>query len=962
MLEKKEFYDTRDAIDPNELTRGDLLNHQEFMARFLSSYTLYDECLVFHAAGTGKTCTAIGSIERILSQGIGGIRPIKRALVLVKSVELAQKFMRELVYVCTEGQYEPDIDRRPEDSDSKHEARIRRKIRANIAPFYQITTYETFYNRILEKMHPSYWRKQFSNHIIVIDEIHQLSQSRMYDAYWQFLHELENRKILLMSGTPARDDPSEIARVMNLILPKTEQIPARRHEFTSEFLTTTTTIMNDGSSFEIQQFKSDAKQKITRALTGRVSYLRADTGIRTIFQGVPLYSNVIGIGPIVVKSPMSAFQYHGYLEAVQNDNELLNVSQSASLFVYPDSTYGPNGFLTNVSESKTGGMKPSNSLKESFSGFSRETNRFKLNQIAIWSAKYKSIIESIIESPTQNVFIFSESIRGSGAIILGLCLEQFGFQRINRVNGNLSPRPRYAILSERAGVVDVESIVQAFNRKSNANGKFIRILIGGRKVGEGFTFRNIQQIHVTQPHWNMAVIDQAIARGVRFRSHRNLPPNTPVRVFLHVSTQPDMNTGIPLRSTEMTDTRIYTVAYQKDFLLKTVEQWIKTIAVDCTLQWTRNASARGVRDDLITTEQYICANLPNTIVPPYTLESSQLLTDTHDLFYVSDTILDKIIPFLQAVFRLHYSITLNEIIEYLESSSELRCTAMQLMRALHLILIRHVQFIDRYGFPNTLHEDRNVFYLARDPFSVYSTDAIYAEFPAVKPSESFKSIIQSVQASSIERDLEYFQGLQDDEKLAMYNTLPISIKRHMLETAIIGLAKYQSQSDLDEQEIQNTFVSRLVNHMNQYVVSLPLGSISSISYPQTLMTVGLPIRVINHITENKVNQDQNVEDADDDVLEAWTRIFLDNATENIFGRDIQGIFSIVDIRPIQNPTIQQIIKRGKVCNTYSKGALLEIGITLGIISDNEESKVLAKAQLCQILRQGFESLGLIQYM
>ena len=50
---------------------GDLLKHQKLIARFFSSHTLYDELLMVHEMGTGKSCSAVGAVEQIRSEGGG---------------------------------------------------------------------------------------------------------------------------------------------------------------------------------------------------------------------------------------------------------------------------------------------------------------------------------------------------------------------------------------------------------------------------------------------------------------------------------------------------------------------------------------------------------------------------------------------------------------------------------------------------------------------------------------------------------------------------------------------------------------------------------------------------------------------------------------------------------------------------------------------------------------------------
>ena len=84
-------------------------------------------------------------------------------------------------------------------------------------------------------------RKRYSNMIIVIDEIHNIRvQSKekklnIYNEFHKFLHNVSGCKTILMSGTPMKDSPTEIADVMNLILPLSQQLPTGK-TFHSTFL------------------------------------------------------------------------------------------------------------------------------------------------------------------------------------------------------------------------------------------------------------------------------------------------------------------------------------------------------------------------------------------------------------------------------------------------------------------------------------------------------------------------------------------------------------------------------------------------------------------------------------------------------------------------------------------------------------------------------------------------------
>ena len=64
IYEKKEFYDEK--LEKIESVKKDNpLKHQKIIARFMSSYTPYDQLLLLHEMGSGKTFSAINSIEQI---------------------------------------------------------------------------------------------------------------------------------------------------------------------------------------------------------------------------------------------------------------------------------------------------------------------------------------------------------------------------------------------------------------------------------------------------------------------------------------------------------------------------------------------------------------------------------------------------------------------------------------------------------------------------------------------------------------------------------------------------------------------------------------------------------------------------------------------------------------------------------------------------------------------------------
>ena len=67
----------------------------------------------------------------------------------------------------------------------------------------------------------------------------------------------------------------------------------------------------------------------------------------------------------------------------------------------------------------------------------------------------------------------------------------------------------------------------------------IKIILGTRSIMEGVSFKNVKQVHITDPWWNEARIEQILARAVRFCSHSNLPLEEQYTdIFRHYSVLP----------------------------------------------------------------------------------------------------------------------------------------------------------------------------------------------------------------------------------------------------------------------------------------------------------------------------------------------------------------------------------------------------------------------------------------
>ena len=103
---KKEFNELKlEEIEEKHIdTNGNsFYNHQKIISRFLSSNTNYNELLIFHEMGSGKSCVSVNVIEQIKNEN-----KYEGALYLNKGTSSINNFKKEIIYKCTNGKYIKD--------------------------------------------------------------------------------------------------------------------------------------------------------------------------------------------------------------------------------------------------------------------------------------------------------------------------------------------------------------------------------------------------------------------------------------------------------------------------------------------------------------------------------------------------------------------------------------------------------------------------------------------------------------------------------------------------------------------------------------------------------------------------------------------------------------------------------------------------------------------------------------
>lgn len=744
--------------DPNAL-----LQHQRIIQRFMSPHTLYDELLLFHEAGTGKSRAAFGVTENLFPT-----KMFKKVYVFAMGDDTLINQKRELV------KYSARYRDRLKDLDP---AEFFLQLNRLVQDFYVFDTLISFTNAVANQTN-EFLESEYSNCIFIVDEVHRIrgDAAGVYAQLHRLFHVVRNRKILLLSATPMRDQVHEIADVMNLILPLDQQL-----EIDAAF---------DDRYVDAQNFTLRNTDDLKRRFNGRVSYIMASpSSVRRVFQGeVP--AGLLQVDQFrLFTTVMEKEQQLGYRLAYERDTSAVEDggafyvnSQQAALFVFPDGSFGNEGFRRHTTVSAVGHTRLTDA-------FAREVNT--LSKLRRFSCKYAYIIEQLQKHPDKLTYIFCSSVSGSGVRLLSLLLEEYGFTRAKGSrNEYREPRRRYISLTafektrnDPLGIEKQEkqkqklnTLIHFFNHEQNYKGDYCQVVIGSRIVSESFSFFNVQRIHVATMHWNYTQTHQAIARGIRFGSHDVLlrySPQVTVEIYQH--------SAEPSADLEAIDTIMARRAQPKDVMIRRMTRVLKESAFDCPLVYERNHPDNeedNSQECDYQTCAYACATTSTT--------AKRDDLDTYRLYYAedSDRMLERAIgEFFGSRLIAHRPVPFTQL------QDELGADTLQLIRVLAQLIRQNFPIRNRYGIPCYLRESQNTYYLVDN--NVLPNDTPEMGFYSLQPYVTHHTTLAGmIHQRKFELDLQRVHQVQaslsDDELSVQLHTLSNVHQEMFLERAFLS--------------------------------------------------------------------------------------------------------------------------------------------------------------------------------
>jgi hypothetical protein len=607
----------QEGVDPCKLVhdgKKELTRYQAFLGALLDYRSPYRDMLVYHLPGAGKTAAAI-NIYNVLYNA----NPNWNVFLLIKASLKEDPWMKEL----------RDWLLNKKDGSERF---------ANIKWIHYDSPFAE--RDFLDAKRTADSSKK---NMYIIEEAHNFIKnvynniatgkgqraSIIYNYIQTEKREDDSTRIILMSGTPAVNNPYELALMYNLMRP--DIFPKDELKFNELYI---------GSIGTYEVLKPERENLFMRRILGLTSYYIGATP-DTFADKKNIEKNLV-----MDKYHQEVYEYYEYIEDQMKKSQLQSrkkqqsstyqaYTRQACNFVFPPISDEINGEtrprpgkfkLTEtdmklVDEGK--GKKIESEKSKDVDEYTKVINKFLSSLIGYWDKKndqdikkgrtlkddvnifmdkYKfkfnkfwreeknksSLLESmyacsakmtaicfyIFRSPGP-VLIYSNYVKMEGLEIFKIYLSYLGYSDYNDTKGGKD----YFRYTEFHGGIERdqrEKNRQVFNDIKNKDGKIIKIFLDSPAGTEGITLESVRQVHVMEPYWNETRIEQLIARAVRRCSHKNLPiEERNVEVFRYKVVRANGKTT--------TDQLMENIAKSKETLIQSFLTAVRKSAVDCEL-------------------------------------------------------------------------------------------------------------------------------------------------------------------------------------------------------------------------------------------------------------------------------------------------------------------------------------------------------------------------------------------
>jgi len=629
-----------DPCKPKEGMKRQLKKYQAFLSKYMNFMGPYNDILIYHGLGSGKTASAIGIYNMLYNYDRSW-----NVYILIKASLKDDPWLKDL---------EAWLDKSNEDYIFSNSKTTKDLVFRNI----KFISYDS---PIADKQFMDIVKNADSSKksLYIIDEVHNFIRnvysnvtskqgrraSVIYDHILRDKRDNPDTRTILCSFTPVVNKPFELALLFNLLRPNI--FPKSESQFNQMY------VSSNGSRPLINPAY---KNNFQRRILGLVSYYIGATA-----------DNFASIEQNYVEVEMSEYQIkvYEYFKHIEEEKairmaqrgskgtqEYMTYTRQACNFVFPNLSQKvtgetrprPSKFKLKdaiVTQFEAGKIEKSSKQYHDVAQYFNATKEFvelfvellrkKSNQddkegLSI-SSDYKNYIEKLTNDSSYTLYKFAsdESIKKSnlfwtlynsspkmllvtwtinqskgpaivysnfvimeGIQLFKVYLDFNGYSEYSHAHPS-SGKNGFRYIEYHGGIdrkIKKENL-KLFNKPENNYGEICKVVLISPAVAEGVGFMSIRQIHLMEPYWHETRMIQIAGRGRRQCSHKTLPmEERHIDIYRYKSVYPD-------REPITTDQFIENKSRSKEELNQSFLNAMKEAAVDCELNKNVNMAEQN---------------------------------------------------------------------------------------------------------------------------------------------------------------------------------------------------------------------------------------------------------------------------------------------------------------------------------------------------------------------------------
>lgn len=330
------------------------------------------------------------------------------------------------------------------------------------------------YDEARELRHDEAFNEKAKNSVVIYDEAHKMGMS---GSKTSAVSKIPAAKKLMMTGSPIRNYPHELAPLINALNP--DSVPSDPAEFTSKFV---------------------KEVKVYPGFWARMKGVKP--GIKKELANKDKFQDAI---KDIVEHYQASLEHFP-----SSSEEHINVDMSPRQTAAYDAILRKNpGFAYKLKHGIPPGKEELHKYKQFLVG---------LRQVANTPKEFASKFDTGDDTKIQRMVSEIETMHGNTPNYKALVYSNYLKSGIKALHENLTKKKIGAeVYSGELNDSQKKSLVDRYN-----SGKTKVLLVSGAGA-EGLDLKGTKHVLITEPHWNTGRIDQVIGRARRYKSHAHLP-------------------------------------------------------------------------------------------------------------------------------------------------------------------------------------------------------------------------------------------------------------------------------------------------------------------------------------------------------------------------------------------------------------------------------------------------------